>query len=413
MCVIVAPQQYKTKYPTRPRFRLSPTLVIILTIFIDITGFGIVIPLLPFYATSFQAGSAALGILVASFAVMQFVFAPLLGRLSDRVGRKPILMISIATSAASFMLFALANSFLILLLSRMVAGMATEAAIAQAYMADVTQEEDRAAGMGRLGAAFGVGFIIGPAIGGALSVLGFWAPGAAAVILTLLNLLFVFFFLPESLDRGQEDLRRESYVTGGYLGGLRSALATPLIGATLTIVFIIILAFSAIPVIAPLLGVSFFGWGAVEMSYVFMYIGLVQIVLQGFLFGKLVRKFSEDKFIVFGPLLMSVGMLTMPMVPSILVFLVSITMIALGIGILDAAIPSFISKRTLKSEQGGMLGVSQSVSSIARVPGPLIGGFVFEFVGLVAPFLLSSALLIVAFTLGCRIFHACRRQASL
>jgi MFS family permease len=175
------------------RFRLSPTLVVILTIFIDITGFGIVIPLLPFYATSFQAGSAALGILVASFAITQFAFAPLLGRLSDRVGRKPVLMISIATSAASFMLFALANSFLILLFSRLVAGMATETAVAQAYMADVTQEEDRAAGMGRLGAALGVGFIIGPAIGGVLSVYGFWAPGAAAVILTLLNLLFVFF----------------------------------------------------------------------------------------------------------------------------------------------------------------------------------------------------------------------------
>ncbi len=413
MCVIVAPHQDKAKHLARPRFRLSPSLVIILTIFIDITGFGIVIPLLPFYATSFQAGSAALGILVASFSGMQFVFAPLLGRLSDRAGRKPILMISIVTSAMSFVLFAVANSFFVLLLSRLVAGMATETAIAQAYMADVTPEEDRAAGMGRLGAAFGVGFIIGPAIGGALSVFGFWVPGAAAVILTLLNLLFVFFLLPESLDRGQEGLQMESYVKGGYFGGWRSALATPLIGATLIVVFIIILAFSAIPVIAPLLGVSFFNLGAVEMSYVFMYIGLVQIVLQGFLFGKLARRFSEEKFIAFGPLLMSVGMFMMPMVPNILTFLVSITMIALGIGVLDAAVPSFISKRTLKSEQGGMLGVSQSVSSIARVPGPLIGGFVFEFVGLMAPFLLSSALLVVAFILGCRIFHACRPQGPL
>jgi multidrug resistance protein len=381
-----------------------------MTIFIDITGYGVVIPLLPFLAASLRAGSTALGVLIASFAVMQFFFAPVMGRLSDRLGRKPVLMMSISVSTFSFFLFALADSFLILLLSRIVAGIATETAVAQAYVADITKKEERAATMGRLGAAFGVGFIVGPAIGGVLSVFGFWAPGVAAVALTLVNLLFVFFFLPESIRTKGGSGQRQFHGGASYVSGLRNVLSRPLIGPTLGIVFLTILAFSAIPVVAPLVGITFFGWKAVEMSYVFIYIGAVQIVLQGFLFGKIAKKFGEERLIAFGPLLMAAGMLTMPLFSNVAAFLAAITMIAMGIGVLDAATPSFISKRTPKGEQGGVLGVSQSVSSVARVPGPLIGGFAFEFAGILSPFLLSVGMLIVAFALGCRVFQACSRS---
>lgn len=157
----------------------SPVFVVVMTLFIDATGFGMIIPLLPFYTKTFHAGSAALGILVASFSFMQFTFSPILGRISDNMGRKPILIISIFTSTASFLLFALANSFLILLLSRIAAGLATETAVAQAYIADITSKRERASGIGKVGAAHGAGFIIGPAIGGTLSVYGFSAPGFA------------------------------------------------------------------------------------------------------------------------------------------------------------------------------------------------------------------------------------------
>ncbi len=394
----------------RSRFHLTPNSVIIMTIFIDITGFGIVIPLLPFYAQTFQAGSAALGILVASFAMMQFVFAPLLGRVSDVTGRKPVLMISILISSISFMLFAFANSFFLLLLSRIVAGMATETAVAQAYIADITAEDERAKGIGRLGAAFGVGFIVGPAIGGVLSLQGYQAPGIAAVFLTLVNFLFVFLFLPESATRRKRPNEPPEAQIKGKLSRFLSVFTKPLVGPTFLISFIITFAFATIPVIAPLLGAFFFGFGAVEMSYVFIYIGVVQIVLQGFLVGKLAKRLGEEKMIVLGPLLMTSGMLVMPLFPSVLLFVGSITLLSIGIGMMDTAIPSFISKRTAKREQGSMLGVSQSVSSIARVPGPLIGGFVFELAGVVAPFLLSSALLIAAFVLGCKVFHACARM---
>jgi len=386
---------------------LSPTLVVTMTIFIDITGFGMIIPLLPFYAETFQAGGTALGVLVASFAIMQFIFSPILGRISDNIGRRPVLLLSILTSLASFVLFSVANSFVILLLSRIVAGMATETAVAQAYVADTTSKRERAAGIGRVAAAHGIGFIIGPAIGGFLSVFGFWAPGFAAAVLTLINLLFVLLFLPESLRSKEPMTKIASDFDAGYLRRFVYALTKPLIGAVFAIFFIITLAFSAIPVIAPLLGAVFFNIGAVEMSYIFMYIGLVQVVLQGFLIGRLTHKFGEESLIAYGSLIMMLGMILMPLLPTIAAYMVSITLIASGIGIMNTTIPSFISKRTSVSEQGVMLGTAQSISSIARVPGPLIAGSAFEFVGLVAPFFVSAALLLVAFGLGCRVLQVC------
>lgn len=160
--------------------QVSPFLVLLITIFIDVTGFGIVLPLLPYYAATFRVGSTALGILVASFALMQFISSPILGRLSDDNGRRPILLLSILTSVVSFAFFALANSFWMLLISRVVAGLATEIGVAQAYIADITEEQDRAIGMGRVGAIHGAGFIIGPALGGFLSTYGFSAAGWVA-----------------------------------------------------------------------------------------------------------------------------------------------------------------------------------------------------------------------------------------
>ncbi|MCW4052342.1 MAG: MFS transporter [Candidatus Bathyarchaeota archaeon] len=303
------------------RFHLTPNSVIIVTIFIDITGFGIVIPLLPFYAQTFQAGSAALGVLVASFAMMQFVFAPLFGRASDRIGRKPVLMLSILISSISFILFVFASSFLILLLSRIIAGMATETAVAQAYIADITGEDERAKGIGQLGAAFGVGFIVGPALGGLLSIQGCQIPGLAAVGLTLLNLLFVFLFLPESASQKVRFKKPERSQKEGSLSRLMSVFAKPLVGPTFLISFMITFAFATIPVVAPLVGALFFGFGAVEMSYIFIYIGVVQIMLQGFLVGTLAKKLGEEKMIVLGPLLMTSGMLTMPFLRNVLPFI--------------------------------------------------------------------------------------------
>jgi DHA1 family tetracycline resistance protein-like MFS transporter len=374
-----------------------------MTLFIDATGFGMIIPLLPFYAETFQAGSAALGILIASFPLMQFIFAPILGRLSDKVGRRPVLVISILTSAGSFVLFAVANSFVVLLLSRIVAGLATETAVAQAYIADITSNRERASGIGKVGAAHAAGFIIGPAIGGTVSVYGFSAPGFVAVVLTVINLLFVLLFLPESLPRDDSMRQLVANSHDGFLRKLLDTLSRPLIGAVLVIFFIVFLSWSAIPVIMPLLGVAFFGFGSVEMSYLFIYIGTIQIIWQGVIIGRLTERIGEGQLIAFGPLLLMFGIFLMPLIPNIVVFVFSLTIVSLASGLMRTVVPSFISKVSPATEQGGILGVTNGVASIARVPGPLIAGFLFEFAGTTAPFFASAAMLLVAVGFGFRV----------
>ncbi len=389
------------------RLGISPSFVIVMTTFVDMIGFGMVIPLLPFHPATVEAGALALGMLIGSFSLMQFIFSPLLGRLSDKVGRKPVLLVSIFSSTLSFILFALANSFPALLLSRITAGMATEAAVAQAYIADITTEKDRATGMGKVGAAHGAGFIIGPAIGGFLSIYGFSVPGFAAAALNGINLLFAFLFLPESNNPASK-IQVSAKSHDGYWRKLATALTKPLIGAVFTILFITTLAFSAIPVIVPLLGISFFDFGEVEMSYFFMYIGVVQIILQGILIGRLTKRWGEENLMILGSLLMMLGVFIMPLTPNIIVFFSSLTMISSGIGTLGTVLISFISKRTAADEQGGMLGVAQSVGSIARIPGPLIGGLIAEIAGLNIAFFTSAALLMIAFVLGLKVFQAHR-----
>ncbi|MBY9013886.1 MAG: MFS transporter, partial [Candidatus Lokiarchaeota archaeon] len=298
---------------------ISPIFVIVLTVFIDVTGFGIIIPLLPFYANEFQAGPTALGVLIASFAIMQFFFSPLLGKASDKQGRKPILLISLFISFISFTIFSFANSYLMLLFSRIIGGIATERAVAQAYIADVTDHKNRTKEMGKIGAALGAGFIIGPALGGILSTYGFSIPGYAAMSLTLINILFVISFLPEP-QRIKEKTMESISQSSGYFRGLRDSLRKPLLGPTLLILFIVTLAFSTIPVIVPLLSIDFFNFNSLELSYVFIYIGLIQIVMQGFLINRLSKRFGEEKLIALGPILMATGILLMPIFQNVAIF---------------------------------------------------------------------------------------------
>jgi MFS family permease len=390
--------------------RLSPILVIVITVFIDITGYGIIIPLLPFYATEFQAGPTALGILIASFAIIQFFFAPLLGKASDNKGRKPILLLSLLISFMSFTVFSFANSYLMLLVSRIIAGTATERAVAQAYIADVTDRTTRTKEMGKIGAAFGAGFIIGPAIGGALSTYGFSIPGYAAMLLTIINILFVISFLPEPKNAKGKTLEPAS-ASLGYLRGFRNSLRIPLLGPTLLILFIVTLAFSTIPVIVPLLSIDFFNFNSLELSYVFISIGLIQIVIQGFAINPLSRRFSEEKLIALGPILMATGTLLMPLFQNVVVFYLTNAVLAAGFGILNTSIPAFLSKRISLNEQGSILGIVSSVASVANIPGPLIIGVIYDFAGSFIPFLISAVMLAVAFLVSCRVYSACKLRA--
>jgi DHA1 family tetracycline resistance protein-like MFS transporter len=382
---------------------LSPIFVIVLTVFIDITGYGIIIPLLPYYATEFDAGPAALGVLIASFAIMQFFFSPLLGRVSDSKGRKPILLLSLFVSFVGFTIFSFANSFLMLLLSRIIAGIATERAVAQAYIADVTDEESRTKELGKIGAALGAGFIIGPAMGGVLSTFGYSIAGYAAMILTLVNIFFVFYFLSEPNRE-----REQSIKFSGYLRGLGDSIKKPLLGPTLLILFIVTFAFSTIPVIVPLLGLEFFNFDSFQLSIVFIYIGLIQIVMQGFLINWLSKRFGEEKLIALGPTLMAIGVIVMPVFQNLIIFYIANSLLAAGFGLINTSIPAFLSKRSSGSEQGSVLGILSSVASIANIPGPLIIGVVYDVAGSFVPFALSSIMLAIAFLVSCRVYNACK-----
>ena len=389
---------------------LTPINVIMLTILVDMTGFGMIIPLIPFYAQRFTSGASGIGILLASFSVMQLIFSPLLGRISDSRGRKPVLIFSILTSVGSFLLFTFANSYLFLLLSRIVAGLATEGAVAQAYIADITTKEERSTGIGKVGAAIGVGFILGPVIGGLLSPYGIRAPGLAALVLSILNLIFVYIFLPEP------DRRIKSCIRSGFIESIRGifyAVKEPLTGQVYIIYFIVTLAFASIPVIVPLLTIAYFGFTEVEMSFVFIFIGLIQVILQGFAIKHLVVKLGEEKLIILGPLLLAIGMVLTPILATILGFGLSTILVALGVGLTNTAIPGFISLMTPPERQGSTLGVTQSIGSVARIFGPIIGGYITEFSGVQSSFYASGILLVIPFILGCRLFQACTLKGLL
>jgi MFS family permease len=379
--------------------RISPIFVIVLTVFIDITGYGIIIPLLPFYAEQFQAGPTALGVLIASFALIQFFFAPIIGKVSDQKGRKIIILFSLFISFIGFTLFSFANSYFILLLSRIVAGLATERAVAQAYVADISDQKNRTKEMGKIGAALGAGFIVGPALGGILSTYGFSFAGYAAMTLTAINILLVFILLPEPKKEKQTATKNL-----GYLSGLRKSLNQPLLGPTLVILFIVALAFSTIPILVPLLSAQYFGFESLELSYIFIYIGLIQIIMQGFLINRLSKKFGEEKLIIFGSILMSVGIILMPIFQNIPLFFFANSLLAASYGLVNTAVPALISKKTDTNKQGSTLGVAGSITSIASIPGPLIFGAIYDITGEFIPFLISSIILFVAFIIGIKFY---------
>ena len=373
--------------------------------FVDAIGYGMVFPLLAFYAQTFQAGAVEIGILVASFPLMSLIFAPLFGRISDIVGRKPILLISILTSTLSFTLFAVANSYWILLLSRIAAGVATERGVANAYIADITIKRKRASGIGKLGAAWGAGLIIGPAIAGLLSTYGYSMIGYVATLITFVNLLFVLFFLPESLNKDEIHSQLSLKFRSNFIQHTKITFGKPLIRNLLFIKFLFVLAFSALPVVLPLIGNALYEFGPVEISYFFMYIGLTHVFVQGFAVDILTTRFSEEKLISIVLILKAFGMFFIPFSPTIAFFLLFITINSGGTGLGITFISSLFSKNTSEKNQGGVMGIAQSVSSLARAAGPIIAGAFFEYTGITTPFVISAILLVLASTIGYKTLH--------
>jgi multidrug resistance protein len=370
---------------------VSPLVIIFITVFIDLLGFGIIIPLLPFYAESFGANAFTVGLLGTSFSAMQFLFAPLWGRLSDRIGRRPIILVGLLGSCASYMVLALAQSLTLVFLARIVGGIAgANVATAQAYIADVTTPENRAKGMGLVGAAFGLGFIFGPAIGGILSHLGPSAPMWFASALCGANRAAACFLLPES--RRRTALRPAL----GRLDAFRRALEDRRLLLLLALYFIVTAAFSSFVATFALFSERRFGYTVATIGYVFAFIGCMLALVQGVLVGRAVTLVGEARLIPIAIGIIGIGIGLVPFACSVPALLVAVGTLAVGMGFNGPALSSMVSRLTHADDQGGMLGLAASLASLGRVIGPAWGGYLFDTMGITSPYVSASAIMFVA-----------------
>jgi MFS family permease len=373
----------------------SPLPVILLTVFIDLVGFGIVIPILPYYAKEYGASAVGATALLSIFSAAQFLMAPLWGRFSDQVGRRPVLLFAMTATATSYVVMGLAPTLAWLFIARAGAGAAGGSiSAAQAYMADITAPEDRAKGMGLIGAAFGLGFILGPAIGGILtseaprigaaiggSVGGYVSvhhialPMFFAAALSGVNILMALVRLPESLS---PELRR--MVAGRRVPRFRAlagALARPHLRSLLAVFGLATIGFSMMESTFALFMKERLGLNASQVAYVFVFVGLLAVIVQGGLISRLTRRFGEWRLLPVGLATVSVGLLGLTQAGSLGAMLLTSAFIAIGNALTTPSLNALISRTAAAHEQGGTLGVSQSVGALSRILGPLLGGALF------------------------------------
>jgi DHA1 family tetracycline resistance protein-like MFS transporter len=377
--------------------------VLFLIVFIDLVGFGLVIPLLPFYAERFAASPLQMTTLFATYSLMAMVTAPLWGGLSDRIGRRPVLIVSMAAAALAYLWLALATALWMVFAARAFAGAcAGNIAAAQAYIADVTPAEKRAKGMGLIGAAFGLGFIIGPVLGGViagddLATADLATPGLIAAAMSTIACLGVVFLLRESRSPGLAVALR------GRFAATKNALSRPVLAQLLVVFFLAILAFSGMETTFAWWAIAQFGWGPRPIGFVFFYAGLVSALMQGVLIGPLTRRFGEERLMLSGLGLIAVGLLAMSLVRDVPQLIVAASALSFGMGAMQPSLNSLISRRAAADEQGEVMGVAQSVAALARVLGPLIAGALFAALGRGSPFLAGGLLVLAALMIAWRL----------
>jgi DHA1 family tetracycline resistance protein-like MFS transporter len=378
--------------------------ILFLIVFVDLVGFGLIIPLLPFYAERFGASPQQVTILMAVFSLMSMISAPLWGRISDRIGRRPVLMASMLAAAFAYLWMGFASELWMLFAARAFAGLcAGNIAAAQAYIADVTPPEKRARGMGMIGAAFGLGFIIGPALGGLVAgneigSADLETPGLIAAGLSAVAFLGVVLLLPESLPAAVRARPSRSRIAILY-----SVLGRPVLARLLAVFFIVILAFAGMESTFAMWAMRQYGWGPAQIGYVFTYVGLLSAVMQGGLIGPLTRRFGEERLMQSGLALIALGLLLLPFARALLPLGVALTALAVGMGAMQPSLNSLISRRAGVEEQGEVMGLAQSVGSLSRVLGPVIAGALFEAFGRNSPYLWGAALVGGALLLSWRL----------
>ncbi|MDH3733204.1 MAG: MFS transporter [Gemmatimonadota bacterium] len=385
--------------------RRTGLTVLAATVLVDMIGFGIVLPLLPFYAEEFGATPLDVTLIIASFSAMQLVAAPIWGRFSDRMGRRRLLIGGLFASAISYLLFAVADSLTLVLLSRVAAGAAGgNISVAQAYVADSTEGSERARGMGLIGAASGLGIMIGPAIGGFFSQWGLGAPGYVAAGLCALNAIAAIALLPESVhftDKGRREAAA-AHEAASFGGWLRTLTRFPL-RVLLSVYFLTITSFTAMTAVLALYLERVFQMDASDMGLVFTAAGAVTVVVRGIVVGRLVKRLGEAVTVRFGSVVLGVGLGAVVLIPNKWWLAAVIPLWAFGTGILFPSLASLVSQATDRNSQGSILGGSQLAGGLGRVLGPVWAGLLFQQVAIGSPFLMAAGLSVLAFGMSLRI----------
>lgn len=369
----------QTETNTKEKFFTKPLLIIFITIFIDLLGFGIVIPLLPFYAQEFHASPWEIGLLTSSYSWMQFFFAPILGALSDRYGRRPILFFSILGSGIGYLILGLAGALWIAFVGRIFGGiMGANLSTAQAYIADVTTRENRAKGMGLFGMAFGLGFIFGPALAGILSKFGHQLPFFFAAGLSFFNAILLYFILPESRKFYEEPLERK-----GRIAEIIEAFSNPKFATLTFIYFALVMAFTMTTNVAfPLYTEHNFDFNAEKTGYVLAYVGIIAAIMQGGLLNRFVKIFGEIALVIIGCLILALTFIVVPYVSKdsygLTGLLIGAGLFAFGNSLSSPTLTSLVSKVSDENEQGKALGLTQSAASLARAIAPTFSGFLLN-----------------------------------
>jgi DHA1 family tetracycline resistance protein-like MFS transporter len=403
-----------------PKSRLITVFVIVL---VDMLGFGLILPLLPYYADNFGASATVVGLLTASYAAAQLIGAPVLGRLSDRYGRRPVLLVSILGTAIGFLLLGLAvplGTFLaglltssvvagnlvavtnimiltVLFVSRILDGVTGgNISVAQAYITDITDEENRARGLGLIGAAFGLGFVLGPAVGGALSAGGRYAvPAYFAAGLAFLNWIAVYLWLPESLtDEIKAQLAKLPSRAIFSVSELVGAMRRPRFGPLLHVRLFYGIAFAMFTGIFALWALYRLQLDSTQTGYILAYFGILIVLVQGVAIGRLAKRFRESRLILASTAILAASLFAWAIASSVLVLLVVAIPLAFASGVLNTIINSSISKSVYPEEVGGALGVSASVESLTRVIGPVAGAFLLDMLAPWAPGVLGALIMV-------------------
>jgi DHA1 family multidrug resistance protein-like MFS transporter len=366
--------------------------VLFLTLFMVMVGFGIILPILPFYAQSMGASATHLGLLFAIFSLMQFLFSPIWGRYSDRVGRRPVLILGLLGMAISFVLFGMAQALWMLYAARLLGGLLSSAVlpVTMAYVADSTQHGQRGQGMGLMGAAMSLGLIFGPGLGGFLGELSPALPFFVAAGLTMLVAGFASIYLPESLSGVEGPSSGRSAAKSRLLQALHSP-----VGAILLLGFISQFAFASLFGVFALFAEAKLGFGEGEMGLIFVAIGIIGALGQGLLVGRSIGRWGEERVIQAGLLLSGIGFLSVILAYDLVSLIMLTGLMTLGTALLSPAISALISKRTPPDRQGSIMGVLNSYQSLGRIAGPLLSGVAFDLLGYQYPYLIAGALFLL------------------